>query len=52
MNTDPHTKANLFYTVRFIVNLDTHQRNGKIIKLHQKIVEYHGPEDQGQIIQH
>lgn len=32
MNTDPHTKANLFYTVFFIIYIDTYKLNGKIIE--------------------
>lgn len=45
MNTDPHTKANIFYTVSSIFITDPCQLDGEITCICQKIVEYHGHEN-------
>jgi hypothetical protein len=52
MNTDPHTKANIFYTVPYTSNADTYKLNVKIIKFNKEIFKYNGIENKSKVIQY
>ena len=45
MNTDPHTKANLFYTVNISSKLDPYKWNVEIAEFIQEVFKYNGDED-------
>jgi hypothetical protein len=50
MNTDPHTKANIFYTVSLYLLPDTYKLNVKIIKFNKEIFKYNGTENKSKVI--
>ena len=52
MNTDPHTKANLFYTVSFILTADPYQWTGKRAGVNEKIPEHNGDEVKSKVVQY
>ncbi len=45
MNTDPHTKANIFYTVLSIFTTDSCELDGEITRICQEIIEHDGHEN-------
>lgn len=45
MNTDPHTKANIFYTVLSTLIIDTCKLNVEITGISKKITQHNGDEN-------